>query len=355
MILFILPNLSGGGAERATINLLTRLHQKKHPVMLIVFDKCGPLSSMVSPEIDVLNLKTLTLRKSVVPLIRKIYFIQPKVIFTTFGYINLFLILASFFIPGKFLIWAREANLPSKSLFNNKHSYLMGLGYRWIYRYADRILCTSYKMKNEFIDNYHVPSARISILPNPIDEQLIRKMSCMPVELECNNVCFVAAGRLVRQKGFDQLLQWFAQLDSDKSKLYILGEGPMRLDLEKITVSLDLSDRVFFIGFCDNPWNWIANADAFLLSSRWEGMSNVVLEALSCGTPVIATVESGGISELAKNTDEESVIVATTAQEFQQKMNQVRKNVDTIVPRKSLLPDVYKIDRVVNKIEAWLD
>jgi glycosyltransferase involved in cell wall biosynthesis len=98
----------------------------------------------------------------------------------------------------------------------------------------------------------------------------------------------------------------------------------------------------------------IANADAFLLSSRWEGMSNMALEALSCGTPVIATVASGGIQELANKTDYGSVTIANTDQEFQQKMNRVRKNTNIIVPRDSLLPDAYKIDNVINKIEKWI-
>ncbi len=355
MILFVLPNFSGGGAERATLNLLIQLYHQGYSLKLVVFDTCGPLSNMIPQGMNVQSLNSSTLRKSIIPLIREIYLLQPKVIFTTLSYINLFLIFASFFIPGKFSIWAREANLPSISLPNNKYPHLMRLGYLWLYRYADRVLCTSYRMKNEFVADFHVPSRKISILPNPIDEQFIRKMSLTSIKLACNDICFVAAGRLVRQKGFDRLLQWFAQLDSDKSKLYILGEGPMEESLKSIAVSLDIVDRVFFVGFCNNPWNWIANADVFLLSSRWEGMSNVALEALSCGTPIIATVESGGILELAERAGKKAVTVATTELEFQQKMNEVGKNMDTTRPRNSILPDIYRIYNVINEIKKKID
>jgi glycosyltransferase involved in cell wall biosynthesis len=355
MILFVIPNFSGGGAERATLNILISLYQKKYPVQLIVFDEHGPLSTMIPAGMHVHNLNTLTLRKSIIPIIREIYSVQPKIIFSTFGYISIFLIFISFLIPGKFLIWAREANLPSKSLPNSKYPYLMILGYKYIYRYADRILCSSYKMKNEFVTDYSITSSRMSILPNPIDEQYIRRMANIPIEKKCNDICFVAAGRLVRQKGFDRLLQWFSHIDNNKSKLYILGDGPMRAELEEIVHSLDIIDRVSFFGFCNNPWNLIANADAFLLSSRWEGMSNMALEALSCGTPVIATVASGGIAELADSAATGSVVVVDSDQGFQRKMNEIGKSFDTVIPRNSLLPDMYKIDNVVEKMKKWID
>jgi glycosyltransferase involved in cell wall biosynthesis len=210
-------------------------------------------------------------------------------------------------------------------------------------------------MKNEFIHNFYVSSEKAHILPNPIDEQLIRKMSSNVMERQNNGVRFVAAGRLVYQKGFDRLLRWFTNLEDKNSNLYILGEGPMEQELIDLATKLGVSGRVFIIGFCDNPWTWYASADAFLLSSRWEGMSNAALEALACGTPVIATAESGGIAEVAEQACVGAVTVVTTDRLFQKAMSKVQENSEKAVLRVSLLPEMYKIDNVINKIKKWID
>ena len=116
---------------------------------------------------------------------------------------------------------------------------------------------------------------------------------------------------------------------------------------------LNLKNRVKFVGFCDNPWQWYNGADAFLLSSRWEGMPNSVLESLACGTMVIATEESGGIKEIVDDKVD-SVIVAANPQEFIYSMNNVNiKNNKTLL--KSLLPEKYKKENVVHVLESWLD
>jgi glycosyltransferase involved in cell wall biosynthesis len=355
MILFIIPTFSGGGAERASLNLLNQLHYQNYHVELVVFDDNGPLLTMVPKGVPIHNLATSTLRRSIFPLIYKIYLLRPQVIFTTLSYVNLFLIFIHFFMPMKFSLWVREANLPSISLPNNKHSYLMKLGYFWLYRHADMVLCTSLRMKNEFIRNFYVSSEKAHILPNPIDEQLIRKMSSNVMERQNNGVRFIAAGRLVYQKGFDRLLRWFTNLEDQNSNLYILGQGPMEQELIDLATKLGVSSRVFIIGFCDNPWTWYASADVFLLSSRWEGMSNAALEALACGTPVIATAESGGIAEVAKQAIAGAVIVTTTEILFQKAMSKVQEDSKNSVLRVSLLPECYRLESVADQLKKWLN
>lgn len=355
MILFILPSFAGGGAERVLLNLLIQLHHRGRDVQLIVLNSNGPLKKMIPKEIVCYNLHSLTLRKAIFPLILKINLLKPKVVFSTLSYVNLLLIFIRFLLPNKFLLFAREANLPSISISNNKFPTFMNFVYRRLYRYADKIICTSLRMKSEFIEHFDIPEKKLFLLSNPVDENLIRQMSAKKLDIDKSNICFVASGRLVYQKGFERLLKLFSELDNNNLRLYILGEGPMKNDLAQIIKKLDIQHKAFLVGFCDNPWQWYANADIFLLSSRWEGMSNAALEALSCGTPVIATSDSGGIAELAKKANIGAVTVVDTEDSFKLEMSLVEKNITTQLPRPSLLPKNFRLDNVVNELEEWLN
>ena len=167
-------------------------------------------------------------------------------------------------------------------------------------------------------------------------------------------VCYIAAGRLTFQKGFDRLLYWFSELGEDKATLTILGDGKFKNKLMNETKLLNLQEQVKFIGFCDNPWEWYAGADVFLLSSRWEGMPNAVLESLACGTSVIATAESGGIKEIIEQDINCNIIITTKSQEFIEFMKEVKvKNKDFEL--QSLLPERYKKENVIHIVEGWLN
>ena len=353
MILFVLPRFSGGGAERVTLNLLVELYNRGHSVGVIVFDRGGPLSHMVSDNIPIYNLDTLTLTRSIVSLVKKIRQLKPRVVFSTLGYVNVAILSIRWFLPQRTKIWIREANLPSISLPNSDHSKLMTFLYRFLYRRADKVICTSIRMKNEFISKFSISDSIMHILPNPVNVDLIR-ISFKTIErFDKGGVCYIAAGRLSFQKGFDRLLHWFSEINNKKSTLVILGDGSLKDELMREVKLLNIQNRVKFIGFCNNPWQWYAGADVFLLSSRWEGMPNSALEALACGTPVIATKESGGIDEIVKQGDT-SITIVTGPQQFIHAMNNVKtRNKDS--KNDSLLPDRYKQENATLIIEKWLN
>jgi len=348
MILFILPRFSGGGAERVTLNILNELHTKGYSVSILVFDKSGPLQQMIPEGILVCNLKTVTLRRSFFSLVKNIRRINPDIIFSTFGYINIPILLSRWLFSKNIKIWIREANMPSTSLSNNSYPNLISAFYRLLYKGADKVICTSVKMKNEFISDFSIPEENINILPNPVDIDKIRT-SAFPINrFDKGGVCYIASGRLTFQKGFDLLLSWFSVLDDKKSTLVILGSGTIKNELLREAKLLKIQDRVNFLGFCDNPWGWLSGADVFLLSSRWEGMPDSVLEALACGTPVIATASSGGIMEISA----EGLTVATNEKQFIYAMNKAKVKLDFANP--SMLPEKYKQKNVITLFESWL-
>ncbi|AKO51598.1 glycosyl transferase family 1 [Marinobacter psychrophilus] len=109
----------------------------------------------------------------------------------------------------------------------------------------------------------------------------------------------VNVGRLVPQKGHDLLLHAYA-LAKPRHKLVIVGEGSLRETLEQTTHELGIADRVFFAGKRRNPYNWMRQADLFVLSSEFEGLGIVLTEALACGTLIVSVDCSGGIRDVFK-------------------------------------------------------
>jgi glycosyltransferase involved in cell wall biosynthesis len=115
----------------------------------------------------------------------------------------------------------------------------------------------------------------------------------------------VAAGRLAPEKGFDVLLAAFSQLGPGfpEWRLVILGEGPERPALNVLAKSLGIADRVSFPGWIEEPGEWFATADLFVMSSRYEGFPNALLEAMACGLPVISTECVGSREIVTHNVD----------------------------------------------------
>jgi glycosyltransferase involved in cell wall biosynthesis len=353
-ILFVLPSFSGGGAERVVINLINCLHAKGVNVQLIVFNSHGPLRNRVLAEVPIDVLGIGTLRGSIFSLVKKIRELRPNVIFSTFGYVNVVLVTIRVFFPKQCRVWIREANLPSISLKNNRREWLMWLAYRVIYRYADRLLVTSQRMRKEFIAEFRLSPRMIHVSTNPIDENEILQASVKPDDVASSALRYIACGRLTYQKGFDRLLEWFAELDIPNATLTIVGDGEKFEELKRLSSSLAIADRVTFTGFMSEPWEKFMSADVLLLPSRWEGMPNVALEALVCGVPVIATPESGGIAELADISELGAVKVVQAGRPFLDAMRNVIPR-DRTKSFESMLPPQYRCEFVVERLLSWLN
>jgi glycosyltransferase involved in cell wall biosynthesis len=354
LLLAVLAALNGGGAERVTLNLLKSIAARDLRVGLLSFLECGPLRQFLAPAVEAHVLGVVSLRWSLVPMVATIRRLRPAVVFSTLGYVNVAILALRLLFPRGTRIWIREANLPSISLPNNKFPRLMRWAYAVLYRRSDLLICSSARMKDEFVRDFDVPIEKIRVLANPVDDFEIRKHAVSMSLPRTRNRRFVAAGRLTRQKGFDRLLDMFAESGDTEAELIILGEGPLEIPLKQQAIALGVSSRVRFEGFTDNPWVWFATADVFLLPSRWEGMPNAALEALACGLPVIATPESGGIAEVAVVAEPGAVQVVAAGKPFIEAMRKVTlRSKDKLPP--SLLPPHYRLDSVVDKFVSWLN
>lgn len=301
-VLFAIPSLAGGGAERVVLTLLSHLDRGRFAPVLAAASLSGPYVDQLPAGIPAHDLGSARARGAVFRLAALVRRTRPDVLFSTLGHLNLLVMLARPLLgrPRPVLV-ARETNIPSLNLAQSPHPRLFGLLYRALYPRFDRVVCQSRDMQRDLAENFGVPGARTRVIPNPVDAAAIRSLAATgTAPLPAGAFNLVAAGKLMRQKGFDLLLQALALLPDPRFHLTILGQGPLRETLEAQARGLGLANRVTFAGFQANPYPWLARADLFVLSSRYEGLPNVVLEALALGAPVAAFACPGGLDEIIR-------------------------------------------------------
>jgi glycosyltransferase involved in cell wall biosynthesis len=174
------------------------------------------------------------------------------------------------------------------------------------YPRAEAIVTISKGSKRDLLKLIPLPEEKVHVIYNPVDVGAIRAVVGGAVAFEqSGGPVIVAVGRLTAAKDYPTLLRAFrAVANASGAHLTILGEGEERQALERLSRDLGLEDRVTFMGFVPDPWRWVSRAEMLVLSSAWEGFGNVILEAMACGTPVVATDCPSGPGEII--TDGES-------------------------------------------------
>jgi glycosyltransferase involved in cell wall biosynthesis len=171
---------------------------------------------------------------------------------------------------------------------------------RRYYPRADAIVCVSDGVATDLADLVPAAQKKITTVHNPVAPTDTDDTAPLhPWLLDERVPVILGAGRLTAQKDFATLIRAFALLQqAPNPRLLILGEGPEREDLLRLATRLGVADRVALPGFVSNPRAHMAAASVFVLSSRWEGFGNVLVEAMSSGTPVIATDCPSGPREI---------------------------------------------------------
>ena len=296
-ILFFLPFMNGGGAERVILTLLTHLDRSQFEPILVLLKKEGQYLSLIPDDIEVVDLKASQARYAIFKIIKIIRDKNPDIVFTTLAYLNLLIATIRPFFSKEMLFIARESNTVSVRNRREKYPRLFDWLYKKVYQNFDLIVTQAKFMRDDLVKNYQISDAKMKIIYNPVDSAYIKEKSCHDKDLMGDKYNLIAVGKLGYQKGFDILISIMMRLD-ESYHLTILGEGEDREKLENQIAELGLSSRITMAGFCDNPYAYMKQADLFVLSSRYEGLPNVVLEANSCGTAVVAFDAPGGTGEI---------------------------------------------------------
>jgi glycosyltransferase involved in cell wall biosynthesis len=294
-ILFITPFLGGGGAEKNIVNVVNLLDQEKFEIHVLVCGSNARYRSFLSNNISIKILGKTNVRSSLFEVFKTLWSLNPDIVFTSTNQLGVPLQLFNFFFWTKFINVIRLPSLPSNGLGRTFRDKVLQLFEGFAYRNANKIIAQSTEMKLEIEDFYGVPSSKIQVIRNPVlRSQLISLGQGDPV-YNSDDYNVVAVGTLYSVKGFDLLIQAIGKLvpEIPHIKLHILGqegiEAGYRKYLLELVKELGLEQIVVFHGYKDNPFPFIKSAQLFVLSSRQEGFPNVVLEALTLGTPVVAT------------------------------------------------------------------
>ncbi|MDR9793251.1 glycosyltransferase [Aeribacillus pallidus] len=314
-LMLLAPSLRGGGSERVMLNLIQNFDRRVLDLYFVLVKKEGPYEKEIPNDVQVFDLNCRRTLKAWRSLIKCIDVIKPDVILSTASQLNILLLMIKPLIPKKIKIIIREGSIPSENIQSNR--ILWRYLYRKYYNQADVIICQSSFMKKDLLDNFKIDREKVKQIYNPVNFENINmliKGKKNPYlnynnNLQCINILTV--GRLSSEKGHRELIKSIPLLKMKRSNvnLFILGEGPLKNELFSLVRELNLEDCVHFVGFQENPFVWMKYADLFILPSKYEGLPNVLLEAIACQVPVIVTNHPGGTKEIMEITQQAHRII----------------------------------------------
>ncbi len=321
-IAIFIYGLTGGGATRRTLTLAEGFSRRGHSVDMVVISGKGPLVSELPSSVQLVELATtfsagiLCRRGS---RRRKIFFSQfalacylrknrPDVLLAAANHVNLAAIGARKLSGTKIPLITRVSNHLSTSLLQG-HQLAKKVRYYLacrLYRQADAIITVAEGIADDIKSSAEIPSHRVTTIYNPtFTLDLVDKAAASlqhPWFVPGAPPVIIGVGRLTEQKDFITLVKAFSLLRKKrKARLVILGEGKDRNKISSLIEDLGLVDDVEMPGYVDNPIAWMANASVFCLSSIWEGLPGVLIEAMAAGCPVVSTDCPGGASEILEN------------------------------------------------------
>ena len=296
-ILFILPDLETGGAERIVMTLANNLPRDRFDPKIMLLRKEGGYLQYIKKDVEIIDLNIQRIRNSLPFIIKEIRKRKPNIVFSGFGEVNAYIsMFVKLFPKTKFI--ARETNVVSEHVTRKEIRFF----YKFYNNYQ-QIICQSDDMMKDLVANFDIKSNKIVKINNPVDFDFIEeklKNTLRPDSYTQSFKNVVAIGNLSARKGFDNLLKVFSRLKNENILLHILGDGRDKEMLQQLKDMLGLK-KVIFHGRQENPYMFLKHADLFVLSSRYEGFPNVLLEAGACGTYSLANNCPGGINEIIVN------------------------------------------------------
>ena len=299
-----IPDLAGGGAQRVNVRLANELSRQGVDVDVVVNDADGPFRSLVADNVRVVTFGHRKFETTLLSLCRYVVRERPDVVIAAMQHAGVIALLAKKFV-GKQCCFVVQYH----STISAEYSAARPMARLWLRLLgvllpsADAVVAISNGVAEDIVDTFPKTSHNVSTIYNPAFGPDI-------VELADESVAhawfddpeapvIVSVGRLAPPKDYETLLDAFSIVRrSRRARLVIVGEGP---DMNKIVArakELGVVDLVDFLGFRSNPYPFMKNAGVFVLSSSYEGMPLVLVEALACGAPVVCTACCSGCLEV---------------------------------------------------------
>jgi len=306
-VLFTLPSLQHGGAERVIVHLVNSLDRRRYAPALGLGVVEGPYLADVRDDVSIHALGARKARAAWRGILKTVWELRPDTVISTLG-LNFAVAMARPFFPPGTRVVVREGSSASAYLkhirsVNGARAGLYRLLHRWLYRLPDLVVCQSDFMLQDLAVNHHLPASKLVRIYNPVDVEKIRTLAdAVTIEYPGAGPHLLTVGHLYPPKGYDVLLHAFQRVlrEYPTATLTFVGDGVSRPELEQLTDRLALRQSVRFVGFHANPYAFLKGADLFVSSSLYEGFANVIIEAMACGKPVVATDCPGGNREVVR-------------------------------------------------------
>jgi glycosyltransferase involved in cell wall biosynthesis len=304
-IAFFLPSLCGGGAERVIVNLAQGITERGLPVHLVLAAAAGPLLDQVPATVRVVDLQSPRVLRSLGPLAGYLRRERPKVLVSSMGHANLVALWAARLARQGTRVIVTQHNTLSQEIRQESRlaAALWPPLLRIFYPWAASIVAVSRGVADDLARMSGLRRESVTVIYNPVITPtvmaLAREAPTHPWFGPGQPPVILGAGRLTRAKGFLTLVRAFAEIRRHRAgRLIILGEGEDRPALEGLARELGVADDVALPGFQDNALAYMAGAAVFVLSSVWEGLPTVLIEALAAGARVVSTDCPSGPREI---------------------------------------------------------
>ena len=305
---FFIPSLADGGVSRSVFALAKNISDRGITVEVVTLKgTTGSIAEQAEKSIRFVRLPASRTLFSIPFLALYLRSSKPDVLISAAHYANIVATTSSKLARSKVKLILTERTAPKGSLPEEPvhKRWILPFLMRLIYPCAEAVVAVGKECRDDLASLLGWSSDRIHIIYNPTLVDTVYEKADATLEhpwitskREEINPIIIGIGRLVPQKGFDMLIKAFALvLESTSARLIILGEGPNRPELEALAHGLGITERVHMPGFETNPYAWMKRAKVFVLSSRYEGLSNALVEAMACGCSVVAIESATGARE----------------------------------------------------------
>ena len=302
-LLIVVPCLICGGLERNVALICNNIDSSKYDVTLAVLDNENQFFKITNPNVKVIDMKILNVRKSLFGILKLSRHIKPDIILSAANHLNLFLAIFKWLFPKRIKIIARESSIVSINTQRAWHPKIFHLLLKIFYRRLDLIVCQSTYMQQDLVSNYNINIKKTQIIHNPF---VLSEFKAGQSIGRDPFIKLITVARLSKEKGLDRLIRAVSKL-KQPYRFTIIGQGRMLEPLQELIDSLSLNDKIILAGRKEEPFAVVEDPDLFLMGSYYEGFPNAMLEAIALGIPVVAFNAPGGIIELVN--DENGILV----------------------------------------------
>ena len=352
-ILFIIPNLSAGGAEKVMSFLAQNISKENFKVKLVV------IGYKKDTAYDVSNIETIYLNKAHVSkafnsILKLVHSEKPDLVLSSLSHLNAIMGYISFLTPKTIFIGRETIVHSAQQVFTGNASLkskIIDLIYYFGYKGLRKLISQSQDMKNDLVEKQGFKNDKIVTINNPVSLNFNVK-SKIP-ELKAG-IKFITVGRLTEKKGHARILKILSRLEIS-FKYTIIGEGQEKNNIVELAKELNLIDNINYIPFTEKVNEYLTSSHIYLQGSFVEGFPNALIESISVGTPAIVFNAPGGMNEIMLNG--ENGYLVDNEEIFIEKLNSIVTNINDFTPSKvsAEVRRKYNAEQIISQYEGLFD